>query len=326
MRNLPSSLMVAVVCALSLPSGRADAQQWPNRVVKFVVPFAAGGTTDILGRLMAQRLSEEYGQQFVVENKAGAGGNIGADAVAKAAPDGYTFVVGTPGPHVINQFLYKNQPFDGAKDFAPVMVIARVPNLISVNPDVKAKSLKELIDLVKAQPGKLSYATAGIGGTGHVAMELMKSMTGMDIVHVPYRGSAPATTDVVGGRVEVSSDNLPAVQPFVEAGKLRALAVTTTRRWPELPDVPTVTEAGVPGYEASAWFTIAAPAKTPREIIDKMNASMNRYISEPEMITKMRKLGAEPFGGSPDDMARLIAEESVKWKKVIDFAGLKADQ
>jgi tripartite-type tricarboxylate transporter receptor subunit TctC len=326
MRSLPAKLMVAVICVVGLFSDHANAQQWPTRVVKFVVPFAAGGTTDILGRLMAQRLSEEYGQQFVVENKAGAGGNIGADAVAKAAPDGYTFVVGTPGPHVINQFLYKNQPFDGAKDFAPVMVIARVPNLISVNPDVKAKSLKELIDLVKAQPGKLSYATAGIGGTGHVAMELMKSMTGMDIVHVPYRGSAPATTDVVGGRVEVSSDNLPAVQPFVEAGKLRALAVTTTKRWPELPDVPTVSEAGVPGYEASAWFTIAAPAKTPREIIDKMNASMNRYISEPEMITKMRKLGAEPFGGSPDDMARLIAEESVKWKKVIDFAGMKADQ
>jgi tripartite-type tricarboxylate transporter receptor subunit TctC len=326
MRNLPANLMVAAVCALSLLPGPANAQQWPTRVVKFVVPFAAGGTTDILGRLMAQRLSDEYGQQFVVENKAGAGGNIGADAVAKAAPDGYTFVVGTPGPHVINQFLYKNQPFDGAKDLAPVMVIARVPNLISVHPDVKAKSLKELIDLVKAQPGKLSYATAGIGGTGHVAMELLKSMTGIDIVHVPYRGSAPSLTDVVAGRVEVSSDNLPPVQPFVEAGKLRALAVTTTKRWPELPDVPTVAEAGVPGYEASAWFTIAAPAKTPREIIDKMNASMNKYISEPEMIAKMRKLGAEPFGGSPEDMAKLIAEETVKWKKVIDFAGLKPDQ
>ncbi len=326
MRHLPAKLTVAIVGALTLFAGHANAQQWPNRVVKFVVPFAAGGTTDILGRLMAQRLSEEYGQQFVVENKAGAGGNIGADSVAKAAPDGYTFVVGTPGPHVINQFLYKNQPFDGAKDLAPVMVIARVPNLISVHPDVKARTLKELIELVKAQPGKLSYATAGIGGTGHVAMELLKSMTGIDIVHVPYRGSAPSLTDVVAGRVEVSSDNLPPVQPFVEAGKLRALAVTTTKRWPELPDVPTVAEAGVPGYEASAWFTIAAPAKTPREIIDKMNASMNKYISEPEMIAKMRKLGAEPFGGSADDMAKLIADETVKWKKVIDFAGLKPDQ
>jgi len=179
---------------------------------------------------------------------------------------------------------------------------------------------------VKGQPAKLSYATAGIGGTGHVAMELLKSMTGMDILHVPYRGSAPALTDVVGGRVEVSSDNLPAVQPFVEAGKLRALAVTTTKRWPELPDVPTVAEAGVPGYEASAWFTIAAPAKTPREIIDKVNASVNKYMSEPETIARMRKLGAEPVGGSREDMGKLITEETVKWKKVIDFAGLKADQ
>ncbi len=326
MRNLLAKLMFAVICALGSLPAPANAQQWPTRVVKFVVPFAAGGTTDILGRLMAQRLSEEYGQQFIIENKAGAGGNIGADAVAKAAPDGYTFVVGTPGPHVINQFLYKNQPFDGAKDLAPVIVLARVPNVIVVNPDVPAKSLQELIDLVKARPGKLSYATAGIGGTGHVAMELMKSMTGMDIVHVPYRGSAPALTDVVGGRVEVASDNLPPVQPFVEAGKLRALAVTTSKRWPELPDVPTVAEAGVPGYEASAWFAIAAPAKTPREIINKMNASINKYMSEPEMISKMRKLGAEPFGGSPEDMAKLIAEETVKWKKVIDFAGMKAEQ
>jgi tripartite-type tricarboxylate transporter receptor subunit TctC len=326
MRNLPANLLIAIVCVLTSLSGHANAEQWPTRVVKFVVPFSAGGTTDILGRLMAQRLSEEYGQQFVVENKGGAGGNIGTDAVAKAAPDGYTFVVGTPGPHVINQFLYKNQPFDSSRDLAPVIVIARVPNIITVNPDVQAKTLKELIDLVKAQPGKLSYATAGIGGTGHVAMELMKSMTGMDILHVPYRGSAPALTDVVGGRVEVSSDNLPAVQPFVEAGKLRALAVTTTKRWPELPDVPTVAEAGVPGYEASAWFTIAAPAKTPREIIDKVNASVNKYMSEPETIARMRKLGAEPVGGSPEDMGKLIAEETAKWKKVIDFAGLKADQ
>lgn len=326
MRNLPANLLIAIVCVLCSFSGHANAEQWPTRVVKFVVPFSAGGTTDILGRLMAQRLSEEYGQQFVVENKGGAGGNIGTDAVAKAAPDGYTFVVGTPGPHVINQFLYKNQPFDSAKDLAPVIVIARVPNIITVNPDVQAKTLKELIDLVKGQSGKLSYATAGIGGTGHVAMELLKSMTGMDILHVPYRGSAPALTDVVGGRVEVSSDNLPAVQPFVEAGKLRALAVTTTKRWPELPDVPTVAETGVPGYEASAWFTIAAPAKTPREIIDKVNASVNKYMSEQETIARMRKLGSEPVGGTPEDMARLIAEETVKWKKVIDFAGLKADQ
>jgi tripartite-type tricarboxylate transporter receptor subunit TctC len=332
MRTFSARPLSRVLCILGIAlladafAGAAHAQQWPTRVVKFVVPFSAGGTTDILGRLMAQKLSEEYGQQFIVENKGGAGGNIGADMVAKAPADGYTFVVGTPGPHVINQFLYRKMPFDSAKDLAPVIVIARVPNVIAVNPEVKATTLKELIDLTKAQPGKLSFATAGTGGTGHVAMELLKSMTGMDILHVPYRGSAPALTDVIGGRIEISSDNLPAVQPFLEAGKLRPLAVTTARRWSELPNVPTVAEAGVPGYEASAWFTIAAPANTPREIIEKVNKSVNKYMAEPETAAKMRKLGADPVGGSPEDMAKLIADETVKWKKVIDFAGLKPEE
>jgi tripartite-type tricarboxylate transporter receptor subunit TctC len=332
MRTFSARPLSRVLCILGMAllvdafAGAAHAQQWPTRVVKFVVPFSAGGTTDILGRLMAQKLSEEYGQQFIVENKGGAGGNIGADMVAKAQPDGYTFVIGTPGPHVINQFLYKKMPFDSAKDLAPVIVIARVPNVIAVNPEVKANTLRELIDLTKAQPGKLSFATAGTGGTGHVAMELLKSMTGMDILHVPYRGSAPALTDVIGGRIEISSDNLPAIQPFLEAGKLRPLAVTTAKRWSELPNVPTVAEAGVAGYEASAWFTIAAPANTPREIIEKVNKSVNKYMSEPETTAKMRKLGADPVGGSPEDMAKLIADETIKWKKVIDFAGLKAEE
>ncbi|ETR76140.1 MFS transporter [Afipia sp. P52-10] len=321
------SVLAAGAAALSLPLiGTARAQtQWPTRVVKVVVPFSAGGTTDILGRLIAQKLSEEYGQQFIVENKTGAGGNIGADSVAKADPDGYTFVIGTPGPHVINQYIYKSQPFDGAKDLAPVIVIARVPNLISVNPDVKAKTLQEFIALAKANPGKLSFATPGNGSTGHVATELLKSMAGIDLVHVPYRGSSPALTDVMGGRVDMSLDNLPAVQPFVEGGKLRALAVTTAKRWPELPDVPTVAEAGVPGYEASSWFTIAAPAKTPADIITRVNKSVNQYMADPDMIARMRKLGADPVGGSPEDMAKLIADENVKWKKAIEFAGLKPE-
>ena len=213
-------------------------------------------------------------------------------------------------------FLYKNQPFDSAKDLAPVIVIARVPNIIYGQPRRSGLNLKELIDLVKAQPGKLSYATAGIGGTGHVAMELLKSMTGMDILHVPYRGSAPAFVRCrrrTRGSLVGQFAGGAAVRRCRQAG---ALAVTTTKRWPELPDVPTVAEAGVPGYEASAWFTIAAPAKTPREIIDKVNASVNKYMSEPETIARMRKLGAEPVGGSPEDMAKLIAEETVKWKKV----------
>jgi tripartite-type tricarboxylate transporter receptor subunit TctC len=331
-RKLASSpsrraVLAGGAAALALPFvGGASAQAaWPNKVVKVVVPFAPGGTTDILGRLMAQKLSEEYGQQFIIENKAGAGGNIGADLVAKSDPDGYTFVIGTPGPHVINQYIYKNQPFDSGKDLAPVIVIARVPNLISINPDVKANTLAEFIALAKSQPGKLSYATPGNGSTGHVATELLKSMAGIDLVHVPYRGSALALTDVIGGRVEFSIDNLPAVQPHVEGGKLRALAVTTSKRWPELPNVPTVAEAGVPGYEASSWFTIAAPAKTPADIIAKVNKSVNAYMADKEMIERMRKLGADPVGGSPEDMAKLIAEENIKWKKAIDFANLKPE-
>ncbi len=321
------AVLAGGAAALSLPFiGRASAQaQWPNKVVKIVVPFAPGGTTDILGRLMAQKLSEELGQQFIVENKAGAGGNIGADLVAKSDPDGYTFVIGTPGPHVINQHIYKSQPFDSAKDLAPVIVIARVPNLISINPDVKAKTLAEFIALAKTQPGKLSYASPGNGSTGHVATELLKSMAGIDLVHVPYRGSALAITDVIGGRVEFSLDNLPAVQPHVEGGKLRALAVTTAKRWPLMPDVPTVAEAGVPGYEASSWFTIAAPAKTPADIIAKVNKSVNGYMADKGMIERMRKLGADPVGGSPDDMAKMMAEENTKWKKAIEFAGIKPE-
>jgi tripartite-type tricarboxylate transporter receptor subunit TctC len=320
------AVLAGGAAALSLPFvGGASAQaQWPNRVVKIVVPFAPGGTTDILGRLMAQKLSEEYGQQFIIENKAGAGGNIGADLVAKSDPDGYTFVVGTPGPHVINQYIYKNQPFDGVKDLAPVIVIAQVPNLISINPDVKAKTLAEFIALAKANPGKISYASPGNGSTGHVATELLKSMTGIDLVHVPYRGSALAMTDVIGGRVEFSLDNLPAVQPHVEGGKLRALAVTTAKRWPLMPDVPTVAET-VPGYEASSWFTIAAPAKTPADIIARVNKSVNAYMADKEMIEKMRKLGADPVGGSPEDMAKMMTDENAKWKKAIEFAGLKAE-
>lgn len=322
------SVLAGAGAAMALPFiGTAHAQQqWPSRVVKIVVPFAPGGTTDILGRLMAQKLSEEYGQQFIIENKAGAGGNLGADSVAKSEADGYTMVVGTPGPHVINQYIYKNMPFDGQKDLAPVIVIARVPNLISIHPDVKAKTLQEFIALAKAQPGKLSYASPGNGSTGHVATELLKSMAGVNILHVPYRGSSLALTDVVGGRVEMSLDNLPAVQSFVEGGKLRALAVTTAKRWPLLPDVPTVAEAGVPGYEASSWFTIAAPAKTSPEIIARVNKSVNAYMADKDMIERMRKLGADPVGGSPGDMAKMMTDEDVKWKKVIEFAGLKPEQ
>ena len=302
----------------------SKAAAWPDRPVKFIVPFAAGGTTDILGRLVAQKLSEEYGQQFVVENKPGAGGNIAADFVAKADPDGYTFIVGTPGTHAINKYVQKNMPYDPIKDIQPVTIIARVPNLMSVNPDVPAKTVAEFIALAKSKPGQFFYGTPGLGSTAHLATELFKSMTGIDIVHVPYKGSAPALTDLVAGRVHVMIDNLPAVLPFAENGNVRPLAVSTATRWPLLPNIPTIAET-VPGYDAAAWFTVAAPAKVSKDIVMKLNASIIKYIKSADGIERIRKLGGEPIGNTPDDMQAFVIAETEKWGKVAQFANLKPE-
>ncbi len=315
----------ATLGALPLISRKARADVWPARPVKMVVPFAAGGTTDILARVVAAKVSEEFGQQFIVENKTGAGGNIAADYVAKSDPDGYTFIVGTPGTHAINKYVFKNMTYDPINDFAPVIVIARVPNLFSVTNTLPVKSVAEFIALAKSKPGEFFYATPGLGSTAHVATELFKSMTGVDIVHVPYKGSAPALTDLIAGRVHLTIDNLPASQPFAEAGSIRAIAVSTATRWPLLPQIPTIAEAGVPGYEAASWFTVAAPAKTPKEIVVKLNASIDKYIKTEDGIARMRKLGAEPAGGSPDDMQAYVLSETEKWGKVAKFAGIKPD-
>ena len=301
------------------------ADAWPTKPVRFVVPFAAGGTTDILARVVAQKMSEELGQQFVVENKAGAGGNIAADFIAKAEPDGYNFLVGTPGTHVINKFVFKNMPYDPVKDIAPVIIIANVPNLFSVTNSLPVNSVAEFIALAKAKPGELFYATPGLGTTAHVATELFKSMTGINITHVPYKGSNPALTDLIAGRVHVMIDNLPAAQPHADAKSIRPLAISSATRWPLMPDLPTVAEAGVPGYEASAWFTVAAPAKTPKDIITKLNATIEKYIKTPEGTERLRKLGAEPTGGSPESMAAYVASETEKWGKVAQFAGIKPE-
>ena len=311
--------------ALSLSPRRARAQAWPARPVKLMVPFAAGGTTDLLARIVAAKISEEYGQQFVVENKAGAGGNIAADFVAKAEPDGYTFVVGTPGTHAIDQFVFKNMTYDQARDIAPVIIIARVPNLFSVTNSLPVKSVAEFIAYAKAKPGELFYGTPGLGSTAHVATELFKSMTGVEMTHVPYKGSAPALTDLIAGRVQLTIDNLPASQPFAEAGSIRPLAVSSARRWPGLPDLPTIAEAGVPGYEAASWFTIGAPARTPKEIIVRLNTSVDKFLKTEDGIAQLRKLGAEPAGGSPDDMGRYVMSETEKWGKVAKFAGIKPE-
>jgi tripartite-type tricarboxylate transporter receptor subunit TctC len=315
----------AALGGLSLLPRRARAEQWPTRPVKLVVPFAAGGTTDILARVVAAKISEEYGQQFIVENKTGAGGNIAAEFVAKAEPDGYTFVVGTPGTHAINQFVFKNINYDQAKDIAPVIIIARVPNLCSVTNSLPVKSVAELIAYAKSKPGELFYGTPGLGSTAHVSTELFKSMTGIEMTHVPYKGSAPALTDLIAGRVQLMIDNLPAAQPFADSNSIRPLAVSSAKRWPGLPDLPTIAEAGVPGYEAASWFTIGAPAKTSKEIIEKLNASVDKFLKTEDGIARLRKLGAEPVGGSPADMQAYVLAETEKWGKVAKFAGIKPE-
>lgn len=303
----------------------AAADSWPARPVKFVVPFAAGGTSDILARVVAARMSEEFGQQFIVENKAGAGGNIAADYVAKADADGYTFIVGTPGTHAINKFVFRNMSYDQVNDIAPVIVIAKVPNMFSVTNSLPVKSVAEFIALAKSKPGELFYATPGLGSTAHVATELFKSMTGVNIIHVPYKGSAPALTDLIAGRVHLTIDNLPASQPFAESGSIRPLAVSTATRWPLLPELPTIAEAGVHGYEAASWFTVGAPAKTPKDIIVRLNARIDRFIKTDDGIARLRKLGAEPAGGSPEDMQAYVLAETEKWGKVAQFAGIKPE-
>lgn len=304
----------------------ALAQQWPARSPRFVVPFSAGGTTDILARLVAQKLSEEMGQQFIVDNKTGAGGNIAADYIAKIEPDGYNFLVGTPGTHGINPLVFKSMTYDPAKDLAPVTIIARVPNLMSVTPSLPPKTVGEFLAFVKSKPpGEILYGTPGLGSTAHLSTELFKSMTGLNMTHVPYKGSAPAVSDLIAGRIHMMIDNLPAVASFAEAGSVRPLAISTATRWPLLPNIPTIAEAGVPGYEASSYFTIAAPVKTPPEIIAKLNASINAFIKSEDGTARIRKLGGDPVGGSPADMTAYIAKENEKWTKVAAFAKIQPE-
>jgi tripartite-type tricarboxylate transporter receptor subunit TctC len=322
-RMIIAALSAAI--ALCVPVASAQAPAYPTRPVRLVVPFAAGGTTDILARALAQKLSEALGQPFIVDNRPGAGGNIGAELVAKSAPDGYTLLMGTVGTHAINPSLYKVMPYDHVKDFAPVVLVAGVPNVLEVNPSVPVQTVAELIAYAKANPGKLNFASSGSGTSIHLSAELFKSMTGVEMQHVPYKGSAPALQDLVGGQVQLMFDNLPSSLALIKAGKLRALAVTSTTRAPALPDVPTVAEAGVPGFEASSWFGLLAPAGTPPAIIAKLNAEANRWLSSPDAKDKLLAQGANAAGGSPEDFARHIAAETTKWAKVVKDSGAKVD-
>jgi tripartite-type tricarboxylate transporter receptor subunit TctC len=311
--------------AATLPAATriARAQAYPTRPVRLIVPLAPGGATDIVARLMGQWLSERLGQPFIIENRPGGGGNVGTEVVVRASPDGYTLLM-VGQSNAINATLYEKLNFNFIRDIAPVAGIMAVPIVLVVNPSVPAKTVPELIAYAKANPRKLNMASPGNGTPNHVSGELFKMMTGVDMVHVPYRSGGPALTDLLGGQVQVMFPATVSSIEYIRDGRLRALAVTTATRSDALPDVPTVGEF-VPGYEASGWFGIGAPKATPAEIVDTLNREVNAVLGEPAVKVRMAELGSEIFTGSPADFAKLVAEETEKWAKVVKFAGLKAE-
>jgi tripartite-type tricarboxylate transporter receptor subunit TctC len=310
---------------LALIAGVVAAQPWPSKPIKWVVPFAPGGTTDILARTIGEKLSVTLGQPIIVENKPGAGGGVGAEQVAKSPPDGYTIMGGTISTHAINASLYKNLPYDPVRDFAPITLIVRVPNMLVVNPDVPAKDVRELIALLKANPGKYSFASSGNGTSQHLSGELFKVMTGVEMQHVPYRGSPPALADVVGGQVTMTFDNITTAWPLVKGGKLRALAVTTAKRSPIAPDVPTLAESGLPGYEIGSWQGVFAPAGVSTEIVKRLNAEIVRIINAPDVRQKLVDMGAEPAPNTPEEFAAMVKAEVAKWADVVRKSGATVD-
>ncbi|GLR84013.1 Bug family tripartite tricarboxylate transporter substrate binding protein [Bradyrhizobium iriomotense] len=305
------------------PLSKAFAADYPARPVKWVVGYPPGGATDILARLIGQRLSEKFGQQFVIENKPGAGNNIGTESVINAEPDGYTLLLVNPANY-INASLYANLKFNFVRDVAPVASFQRVPNVMTVNKDVPAKNVAEFIEYVMANPGKVNMASSGNGTSVHLSGEMFMAMTGCKMQHVPYRGAAPAITDMLGGQVQVIFDNMPSIIQHIRSGSLRALGVTTADRSSQLPDVQAIAET-VPNYEASALFGMGAPKNTPKEIIARLNGEINTIMKEPDMTKRLVELGGEPLVQTPDTFGDMIKAETDKWKKVVEFAGLKVD-
>ena len=303
----------------------AGAAEFPAKPIRMVVPFGAGSNTDLLARTVAVRMAENWGQQVVVDNRPGAGGNIGTDLVAKALPDGYTLVLGAASVLAINQSLYSQMPYDSATAFAPITNMVKTTNVLVVTPLLPAKSVRELIAYGKANPGKLTYASSGAGGTIHLSGELFKSMAGITMEHIAYKSSPLAHIDMIGGQVHAMFDAMPTALPQVKAGRLRALAVTTARRSAQLPDVPTIAEAALPGYEAAGWFGFAAPARTPREVIVRLNKEIVRIIQLPDVKERLISQGAEPVGDSPEEFAQFIKAEAAKWGKVIKALNLKIE-
>jgi tripartite-type tricarboxylate transporter receptor subunit TctC len=317
--NLAAAVLVTAIAQL------AAAQQFPSKPVKMIVPFPPGGGTDILARPLAQKLSEKWGQPVIIENRGGAGGNIGVKAAADAEPDGYTIIFGVQGTHAVNPSLYANPGFDTLRDFAPLTLVANTPNILVVHPSVPATTIAQLIAYAKANPGKLNYATPGNGTPSHLATEMFKSMAGVDLTHVPYKGSGPALTDMLGGQTQVWIANAPVVLPHIKSGKLRALATTSAKRPSIAADIPTLQEAGLAGYEADTWYGMFAPAKTPKPILDKLHADIVEALRSPEIRATYEAQGAEVVANSREEFTAKVRDDLAKWKKVIADLKLRID-
>ena len=318
-------LSAALALLLATASAAEDrAQPYPSRPIRLVVPFPPGGSTDILSRALGQKLAEGLGQPVVIDNRPGAGGSIGSEAAAKAAPDGYTLVMGQLGPLAVSPAIYRNLPYDPVKSFAPVSLMAIVPSVLVVNPQVPAASAAELIAYARANPGKLTYGSAGSGSTSHLTTEYFKLATGTDILHVPYKGVGPMLTDLISGQLSMGINGAPAVMPHVNSGRLRALAVTGLTRLPSLPQIPTLDESGVKGFDASGWYGILAPAGTPGAIVAKLNAEIRRIMQTPDLRARLDNEGAIPAAGSSEEFAAFIVAEIARWGAVLKRAGIEA--
>jgi tripartite-type tricarboxylate transporter receptor subunit TctC len=325
-RKARLAALAATMCALAaLLPPCAVAQAYPTKPVRLMVPFPPGGSTDIVARVVSQRLGERLGQPIVIENRGGAGGMIGTEAAAKAAPDGYTLTVGSTSTHVVAPSVYQKLDYDPVKDFAPISLIAVTPYLLVVNPAVPARSLKEFIELARARPGQLNYASAGTGSTTHLAMEMLKSAAGIYILHIPYNCNGPAGTAVIGGQVEALFGSLPAVLPHAKSGRVRALAVGSLKRSPALPEVPTVAESGFPGFDASLWLAIMAPAGTPAPVIERLQREIVALIGNEEMRAALDKAGAEAQASTPAELAAMIKDGVGKYAKIVKMAGMKPE-
>ena len=316
--------LVLALLAGSLCAGHTGAQDYPTRPVRLIVPFPAGGSSDVVARFIAQGLSEKMGQQFVVENRAGAAGNLGTDAVAKAAPDGYTLGLSTSGPLANNKFLYKAMPYDSEKAFTPVVLVGEIPLVIVVNPAVPAKNLKEFVELARREPGKQSIGHPGNGTIGHLALELFKNTAKIDVLAVPYKGDTPGMSDLVGGAIQGFAAPVAAFVPNIQAGKMRALAVTSRARVPGLPDVPTAAEQGI-DLDAAVWFGVVGPAGMAKPMVDKLNAEINRLLASVEGRAQLTRYAALVAGGPPERMGQLMASDAAKWKRVIEAARITLD-